>query len=456
MTDTLVITGTEVFDGDRFIGTHDVLVRGGVVEAVRSTEAGGTPLAAEASAAGSVVDVVDGTGKTLTPGLIDCHVHVGTVGAGSLDAFTEPFSLQFFRAARNLEKTLQAGVTTARDAGGADAGVKTALAQGLVEGPDLRAAISIMSQTGGHGDGRMASGAHMPMFTEHPGRPDGVADGLDGVRAKTREILRAGADHIKICSTGGVLSPADDPRHSQFTQAEIEVIVAEAAAQGTYVMSHAQGAEGIRNALRAGVRSIEHGIYVDAQTIELFLEKDAFLVPTLQAPQAVIDAADAGAALPPAVVEKARMVADIHREAIAAAHQAGVKIAMGTDAGVGPHGENLEELELMVDIGLSTEEALRAGTTAAAALLGLDSVEAVAGAGAGGVPSGVAGGGGAAAGGETGGGASAAAGGLALVGRVAPGYAADLVLFEGDLSRVGLSEARRRVSQVYRGGVRKR
>ena len=153
MTDTLVITGAQVFDGEAFLGTHDVLVRGGVIEAVRSTEAGGTPLAAEASAAGSIVDVVDGTGKTLTPGLIDCHVHVATEGAGSLDAFVEPFSLQFFRAARNLEKTLQAGVTTARDAGGADAGVKTALAQGLVEGPDLRAAISIMSQTGGHGDG---------------------------------------------------------------------------------------------------------------------------------------------------------------------------------------------------------------------------------------------------------------------------------------------------------------
>lgn len=415
MTDTLVITGAQVFDGHRFIGTHDVLVRSGVIEAVRSTEAGGTPLAAGASAAGSVVDVVDGSGKTLTPGLIDCHVHVATEGAGSLDAFTEPFSLQFFRAARNLEKTLQAGVTTARDAGGADAGVKAALAEGLVDGPDLRAAVSIMSQTGGHGDGRMASGAHMPMLSGHPGRPDGVADGLEGVRAKTREILRAGADHIKICSTGGVLSPTDDPRHSQFAEAEIRVIVEEAAAQGTYVMSHAQGSGGIRSALRAGVRSIEHGIYLDAETIELFLEKDAFLVPTLQAPQAVIDAADAGASLPPAVVEKARMVADVHREAIQAAHRAGVRIAMGTDAGVGPHGENLEELELLVDVGLSTEEALGAGTTTAAELMGLESV-----------------------------------------GRVAPGCAADLVLFDGDLQRAGLSEARSRVSQVYRGGARKR
>lgn len=415
MTDTRVITGAQLFDGEEFRGRHDVLVRDGVIAELRASGTGGTPLAAEASTDGRIVDVVDATGKTLTPGLIDCHVHVATDGAGSLDAFVEPFSLQFFRAARNLERTLQAGVTTARDAGGADAGVKAALSDGFVDGPTLYAAISIMSQTGGHGDGRMASGAHMPMLTGHPGRPDGVADGVDAVRAKTREILRAGADHIKICSTGGVLSPTDDPRHSQFTVAEIEAIVEEAAAQGTYVMSHAQGAEGIRNALRAGARSIEHGIFLDEETIELFLEKDAFLVPTLQAPLAVIAAADAGAALPASVVAKARMVAETHRESIAQAYDAGVKIAMGTDAGVGPHGENLEELELMAAVGLSTRDALRAGTTVAASLLDLPTV-----------------------------------------GRVATGYAADLVLFDGDLEQAGLSEARRRVSQVYQGGMRKR
>jgi imidazolonepropionase-like amidohydrolase len=242
-----------------------------------------------------------------------------------------------------------------------------------------------------------------------------VADGVDAVRAKAREILRAGADHIKICSTGGVLSPTDDPRHSQFTSAEIEAIVEEATAQGTYVMSHAQGAEGIRNALRAGARSIEHGIYLDDETIELFLEKDAFLVPTLQAPRAVIAAADAGAALPAAVVEKARMVAQTHRESIVKAHAAGVRIAMGTDAGVGPHGENLEELELLVGVGLSTRDALRAGTSVAAELLRMPDV-----------------------------------------GRVAEGLPADLVLFDGDLEKVGLADVRCRVSQVYQGGVRKR
>jgi imidazolonepropionase-like amidohydrolase len=415
MADVRIFKGAQLFDGEEFRGRHDVLVHDGVVQKVRAADAGGAPLAAEASAAGSVVDVVDATGKTLTPGLIDCHVHVTTDGAGSLDGFVDPFSLQFFRAARNLGRTLRAGVTTVRDAGGADAGVKAALAGGFVEGPAQHAAVTIMSQTGGHGDGRMASGAHMPMLTGHPGRPDGVADGVDGVRAKTREILRAGADQIKICSTGGVLSPADDPRHSQFTAAEIEAIVEEAAAQGTYVMSHAQGTEGIRNALRAGVRSIEHGIYLDEETIDLFLEKDAYLVPTLQAPHAVIAAADAGAALPPAVVEKARMVAETHRESIAQAHAAGVRIALGTDAGVGPHGENLEELELLAGVGLSTRDALRAGTTVAASLLG-----------------------------------------LTAVGRVAEGCAADLVLFDGDLERTGLADVRSRVAQVYQGGVRKR
>ena len=278
----------------------------------------------------------------------------------------------------------------------------------------MYAAVSIMSQTGGHGDGRMASGAHMPMLVGHPGRPEGVADGLDEVRKKTREILRSGADQIKITSTGGVLSPSDDPRHSQFTPDEIAVIVEEAAAQGTYVMAHAQGTQGIRNALHAGVRSIEHGIFLDEETIQLFLEKDAFLVPTLQAPIAVIKSAEAGAALPEAVVEKARLVAAKHRESIQAAYRAGVKIALGTDAGVGTHGENLEELELLFEAGLSVEDALRAGTSTAAELMGVDE----------------------------------------SVGRIAAGLAGDLVLFDGDLATVGLDDVRGRVVGVFQDGLR--
>lgn len=408
-----LVRGVRVFDGESFLPQlQDVLISDSAIESVTAADTSGTE---NLDPAGDDVEVIDGSGQTLTPGIIDCHAHVCVSGAGSLTAFTEPFSLQFYKSVAHLERTLHAGVTTARDAGGADAGTRHARASGLVAGPDLRLAISIMSQTGGHGDGRMLSGCSMPMLSGHPGRPDGVADGPEAVRRKVREILRAGADQIKICSTGGVLSPMDDPRHSQFTEEEIAVIVAEARAQGTYVMSHAQGTAGIKNALRAGVRSIEHGIYLDDEAIDMMLEAKAFLVPTLQAPLSVIAAADAGAPMPVAVVDKARRVAETHAASIAAAYEAGVQIAMGTDAGVGTHGENLEEIELMIANGMSPSDALAAATSVAARLLGDDGI-----------------------------------------GRIAAGQKADLVLFDTDLREGGAERIRQHTDGVWQAGTRVR
>lgn len=231
-----LFTDVVVFDGTDFhSGTRDVLVREGRIERVASH---GEIQASQDTR------TVNGSGHTLTPGFIDCHVHLTVSNAGSLAGFAEPFSTQFYRSVDNMRRTLDAGVTTVRDAGGADAGLKHSLATGLVRGPRVKLSVSTMSQTGGHGDSWLLSGACSPMLAPHTGRPDGVADGPDGVRRKAREILRAGADQIKICSTGGVLSPDDDPQHSQFGPDEIEVIVAEARAQGAYVMSHAQGAPG--------------------------------------------------------------------------------------------------------------------------------------------------------------------------------------------------------------------
>jgi imidazolonepropionase-like amidohydrolase len=201
--------------------------------------------------------------------------------------------------------------------------------------------------------------------------PSGIVDGPDEVRRRMREVIRAGADVIKIMTSGGVLSPRDDPRHGHFRDDEIAVMVAEATAAGLYVMSHAQAADGIKAAVRHGVRSIEHGIYLDAEGIELMLDRGAWLVPTLVAPRAVLALADAGAGLPPEVVEKARMVFDVHTEAVGRAVAAGVKIAMGTDSGVGPHGNNLDELRLMVECGMSPLEAMRAATGSAAELCGV-------------------------------------------------------------------------------------
>ncbi|WP_209324664.1 metal-dependent hydrolase family protein [Brevibacterium renqingii] len=398
-----VLSHATVFDGTRFLpGTRDVVIDGGQVAAVKEGGQGSHNAEDE---------FIDCAGKTIIPGVIDCHVHLTSSGAAATSNFHDPFSLQFYNSVAHMAATLKGGVTTVRDAGGTDLGAKVAVETGIVRGPRLSIAVNIMSQTGGHGDFRLVSGAESPFLSPHPGRPSGVADGLEGVQRKVRELLRAGADHIKICSTGGVLSPRDDPRHSQFTEAEIAVIVAEAASQGAHVMSHAQGAPGIKNAVRAGVRSIEHGIYLDDEAIDLMLKHGTFLVPTLQAPQAVIKAAEAGASLPVSVVDKAHSVVEAHRNSIARAHEAGVPIAMGTDAGVGPHGENLEEISLLAEVGLSTEEALAAGTSVAARVLDDD-----------------------------------------RIGHLGAGGMADLVVVDADLRTAGVRGIEDRVDAVYLAG----
>jgi imidazolonepropionase-like amidohydrolase len=283
-----------------------------------------------------------------------------------------PFSLQFFEAARNLQATVASGITTVRDAGGADLGVKAAVEQGLVSGPRVQLSLVMLSQTGGHADGWLPSGDEIHLFPPHRGLPDHMVDGPDEMRRKVRELHRMGAEVVKVATTGGVLSPRDDPRHAHFRPDELEVLVAEATAAGMFVMAHAQGAEGIKNAVRAGVRSIEHGVFLDDEGIELMLEQGTWLVPTLLAPQGVVDAIEAGASLPPAIEEKARSAVEIHRTAVARAVEAGVHIAMGTDSGVTPHGQNLRELELMVDCGMTPAAALEATTRSAAELMGLD------------------------------------------------------------------------------------
>jgi imidazolonepropionase-like amidohydrolase len=169
-----------------------------------------------------------------------------------------------------------------------------------------------------------------------------------------------------------VLSPRDDPRHGHFRDDEIAEMVAEATAAGKFVMSHAQAAEGIKAAVRNGVRSIEHGVYLDDEGIDMMLARGAWLVPTLIAPRAVLEIAAAGGALTPQMVDKARMVADVHTESVRRAIAAGVRIAMGTDSGVGPHGNNLDELRLMVECGMTPYAALHAATASAAQLCGLD------------------------------------------------------------------------------------
>jgi imidazolonepropionase-like amidohydrolase len=284
-----------------------------------------------------------------------------------------PFSYNFYLAAQYMRNTIDAGITSVRDAGGSDFGMKQAVEDALVIGPRMQISITALGITGGHTDGWMLSGSSFNLFPAYPGHPDGICDGVEEVRKKVREVLRAGAEVIKVCSTGGVLSPTDHPEFTQFTPEELAVIVQEGAyRRGIKVMAHAQGADGIKNAVRAGIHSIEHGIFLDDEAIDLMLEHGTFLVPTLLAPVAVLEIAETTGSMPEYGLRKAREVIDIHKDSIRRAYEAGVKIAMGTDAGVMPHGTNLRELCLMCEIGMSPMEAIVATTRTAAECLGWD------------------------------------------------------------------------------------
>ncbi len=319
----------------------------------------------------SVLTDIDAKGGYILPGLIDTHVHMMMEYSDVREAMQRPFSMNFFKAVGYLRKTIDAGITTVRDAGGADLGVKMAVEQGVVAGPRMQISITALGITGGHTDGWMPSGTTLNLFPPYPGFPDGICDGVNEVRKKVREVLRAGADVIKICSTGGVLSPTDHPEFTQFSPEELEVIVQEAAfRRGVKVMSHAQGVEGIKNAVRAGIHSIEHGIFLDDEAIELMLQRGTFLVPTLLAPVAVLEIGEKTGAMPEYGMRKSREVIEQHRESIAMAHKAGVRISMGTDAGVMPHGTNLRELGLMVDVGMTPMQAIVATTRTASECLG--------------------------------------------------------------------------------------
>lgn len=364
--------------------------------------------------------VIDAAGMTLMPGLIDCHVHLaGQWGYNIARGLMTAPSLSLLYAVPHARLTLEAGVTTVRDAGLTPAGVKLAIEQGLFPGPRMRVAVSILTQTGGHGDGHMPCCAD---FSRMPtGRalsqdvPTGIVDGVEAMRHKVREVLRAGADWVKLCTSGGVLSASDSPEAAQFTVEEIAVAVYEAAAQGKRCMAHAQSNRGIKNAIEAGIASIEHGIYLDDEAIASMIEHGVYLVPTLVAPQDVLDLAAADPTLMPAfAVEKSRQVLDAHRVSFRRAVAAGVKVAMGTDSGVGPHGGNARELGLMVEHGgMTPMQALVASTSSAAELLRLAD----------------------------------------QLGTVAPGKLADLLVVDGDpLADVRVLEAHDRLALILKGG----
>ena len=313
-------------------------------------------------------EVLEDDDLTLLPGLMDMHVHLASSGTNLVRILMTPASLALLNSIPNSARTLAAGVTTVRDAGHTPVGVRLAAEAGYFPAPRMELAVSLLSQTGGHGDDLMPCGARLGL-TMNVDVPHGVVDGVDDMRRKVRQVLQAGADWIKLCTSGGVLSPGDLPDHAQFSIDEIRTAVEEAAVVGKRVMAHAMSPAGIRNALLAGVTSIEHGCLLDEEGIALMKEKGAYLVPTLVAPGDVIEGARTSGGLPPEMIAKAERIGALHRAAVSAALAAGVKVAMGTDAAVGPHGTNLRELGMMVRCGMTPMQAIVASTRVPAELL---------------------------------------------------------------------------------------
>jgi imidazolonepropionase-like amidohydrolase len=310
---------------------------------------------------------IDAQGGYILPGFIDVHAHLMLDGFMLEDNVFTPLSYYFYKAAQNLKKTLNAGITTVRDAGMADFGVKQALEEHLIPGPRLQICVMPLSISGGHFDLWLKSGFDVKI--SYPGLPSSVCDGEAEVRKRVREVLRAGAEVLKVMVTGGVMSANDSPEHPQFTVEELRVMVEEANYRGVKVIAHAHGAEGMKNALIAGVESIEHGTFLDREVIELMLDKGTWLVPTLLVNKYNSEKAESGS-LPDYSSDDAIRVAKVHLKNMKRAYKSGVPILMGTDCGIAPHGQNLEELGLLCGVGMTPMEAIMAGTKMAAGCLG--------------------------------------------------------------------------------------
>ncbi len=300
-------------------------------------------------------------GQMLLPGFIDSHVHLCMDSSPDpmTSALSESQTMTALKAANFAGQTLLAGITSVRDMGGKDGidlGIRQAINSGLIPGPRMLASGKLICMTGGHG---WQFGLEV--------------NGVDEVRRAAREQIKAGVDIVKLMATGGVLTPAVEPGSEQLTEAELRAGVEEAHKAGKTTATHAMGTRGILNALRAGIDSIEHGVYLDEETVSLMKEKDVPLIPTLSA---LFNIASKGidAGIPAFAVEKTLKVKPFHLESIRMAREAGVRIAAGTDAGTpfNLHGANLAELKFLVDCGFSPMEAIEAGSGIAAQVLGME------------------------------------------------------------------------------------
>ncbi len=322
------------------------------------------------------IDLMD---KFVLPGLIDCHTHLTfelpPMQMRLRKQLTEDATYEAIDGTHNALKTLMAGFTTVRNVGSGGAAIyalRSRIAEGVIPGPRILAAGKTISVTGGHGD---PTNGINPALSPALTATDGIANGPDEFRHATRERIRQGSDLIKITSTGGVLSNTAAGLGQQMFDDEIEAVVETAHMMGRKVACHAHGTDGINAALRAGVDSIEHGTYLDDSSIALFKETGAYLVPTIHAGKFVAEKASDPAWFNPAIRAKAEAVGPIIQNSFAKAHRAGVKVAFGTDVGVGAHGTNALELVYMTEAGMSPADAIKCATVNAADLCGLsDSV----------------------------------------------------------------------------------
>lgn len=331
------------------------------------------PEVAEAKAKGAIVLETDLREKWVLPGLIDCHVHLSMVidPESRLRRFTETDELTTLRAAANAKTTLLAGFTTVRDLGAEPSvifALRDAINDGIAVGPRIIASGRAVSITGGHGD--PTTGTRIDALT-NPKYTESIADGPDACMKAVRQQVKLGADVIKLTATGGVLSPVATGTGQHFTDAELKAIIDTAHSLGRKAAAHAHGTDGINAALRAGVDSIDHGTYLDDESVRLFKQTGAYHVPTMLAGATVAKNAQIPGYYPRMVVPKALAVGPKIKDAVRRSHEAGVKIAFGTDAGVFPHGENALEFALMVEAGMTPKETLVAATVNAADLLGL-------------------------------------------------------------------------------------
>lgn len=401
MSELTLLRGGTVIDGSGAapLAEGAVLVEG---ERIRWV---GPAAAAEAPPGTREIDV---TGRTIMPGLIDCHDHMSYTGFDLRERASSPLSLTMLRMADNLRVTLEAGITTVRDAGGLDVGFKLAVEAGLIPGPRLVLGISILSRTGGIADLRLRSGTVLE-FMELPGIPSAVRDGVEECRKGVREVIHAGADWVKCASTGGVSSPTLGPCDAALTYDELRVIVEEAHMREKHTFVHAYGGPGLVDAVAAGIDCVEHGAYLcrHPETLARMAGEGRWLVPTFM----VIKLhAERGT---PWGRRKAADMRDDHRRTLEAALAAGVPVAMGTDAGGYGHGHNAVELQLLAENGMTPMQAIVASTGDAARLLGMESE----------------------------------------IGTLAPGRYADLLVVDGDpLADLTLLDQPERLQLVLQGG----